>query len=400
MCVLPIMSSDIYFPVLPEIADYFDSTPLRVKNSLTLFLFGFAIGQLFYGVLSDLFGRKKLLTLGLVIYFISTLACALAPTIDFLNYARFLQGFAGCSGAIIGRVIIADYFDVKESAYIYTIIGPFIGASPVIAPIIGAVISTYWHWRYVFVFLAFVGLISLSLILLLLQESNNKQSKTTLSVYFLDCMKLFHNKKYLYYSSFVCGAYIAWFSFIVESSFLFSSHNFSLLQRSFLYIPLALPYILGNYLAKSLLKQSNIDNTMGKGLLLYTAGSIIFLFYAMISSKLVLIMIGMFLIVMSNGFLIPLGTAGAIGNITVNKGAGTALLGFIQLALSSFATFIVSYFEQSETQIQLALLIMVCGIVMWVCLRKLSVICAYPVSTDTVQYNEPKPSARIEKESL
>lgn len=398
MCVLPILSSDIYFPVLPEIADYFGTTPLRVKNSLTMFLFGFAIGQLFYGVLSDRFGRKKLLILGLVIYFISTLACAIAPNIEFLNYARFLQGFAGCSGAIMGRVIIADYFDVKESAYIYTIIGPFIGVSPVIAPIIGAAISTYWHWRYVFVFLAFVGLILLGLILLLLQESNNKQTKTTLSVYFLDCIKLLYNKKYLYYSSFVCGAYIAWFSFIVESSFLFSSHHFSLLERSFLYIPLALPYILGNYLAKKLLKQSNIDSAMGKGLLIYTIGSVIFMFYAMVSSKLVLIMIGMFLVVMSNGFLIPLGTAGAIGNIKVNKGAGTALLGFIQLALSSFATFIVSYFEHSETQIQLAILIMACSIVMWVCLRKLSAISIHHAST--AQYNETSASTRIEKESL
>ncbi|MGV3740085.1 MAG: hypothetical protein ACO1N3_02180, partial [Gammaproteobacteria bacterium] len=181
----------------------------------------------------------------------------------------------------------------------------------------------------------------------------------------------------------------------VGGPFLFSSHNFSLLQRSFLYIPLALPYILGNYLAKKLLKQSNIDNTMGKGLLLYTTGSTIFMFYAMVSSKLVLIMIGMFLIVMSNGFLIPLGTAGAIGNINVNKGAGTALLGFIQLTLSSFATFIVSYFEQSETQIQLALLIMVCGIVMWVCLRKLNAICN--LHADTEQYSEKNHSASVEK---
>lgn len=102
MCVLPILSSDIYFPVLPEIAAYFHTTPLSVKNSLSLFLFGFAIGQLFYGVLSDLFGRKKLLMLGLIIYFFSTLACAIAPTIDF-KLRQIFSRFCGMFRCYYGQ---------------------------------------------------------------------------------------------------------------------------------------------------------------------------------------------------------------------------------------------------------------------------------------------------------
>ena len=190
MCVLPILSSDIYFPVLPEIALYFHATPLSVKNSLTMFLFGFALGQLFYGVLSDLVSRKKLLQFGLIIYLISSVACAIAPTIAWLNYARFFQGFAGCAGAILGRVIIADHFDVKESAYIYTIIGPFIGLSPVIAPIIGAILSIYWHWTFVFLFLACIGLLLWGFVTALLPDSHNQQSQNSLRLYLKSCIKI------------------------------------------------------------------------------------------------------------------------------------------------------------------------------------------------------------------
>lgn len=371
MCVLPIMSSDLYFPILPEITFYFHTTSLHVQNSLSLFLFGFALGQLFYGVLSDHVGRKTSLITGLVICFFSTVGCALAPTIEFLNYARFFQGFGACAGAIMGRAIVADCFDVKESAYLYTIVGPFIGSSPAISPLIGGVLSLYWGWQSIFVFLACVVFGLLMLILLFLQESHTKRSKQTILGYFQDCTRLIHNKEYLCFSSFACGAYLAWFAFIVESSFIFSSYNLSVLNRSFLYVPLAVPYIIGNYMAKSFLKKMEMNQVINKGLFLYNAGLVTLAIYTFFASKLLLIMIAMFFIVMANGVLIPLGTAGALGNIEVNKGAATAVLGFVQLALSSLGTYIVSFFEVGRSQVQLVLLILFCSLVMWFCQRKL-----------------------------
>lgn len=375
MCVLPILSSDIYFPILPEIARYFNTTPLAVKNSLTFFLLGFSIGQLFYGVLSDHFGRKTMLIVGLLIYLLATLACMLAPSIDFLNYARFFQGFGGCAGAIMGRAIIADSFDVKESAHIYTIIAPFIGLSPAVAPVIGAVISIYLHWQLVFAFMLCFSFILLIFIVSSLQETHTIRSKICFSDYFRNCLQLIYNKKYLCYSSFACGAYIAWFAFIVESSFLFSSYHLGLLQRSFLYVPLAVPYLIGNHFAKKLImKNLEISYILKRGLVLYTVGLMIMLIYSLMIQNLLLIMVGMCIIVASNGFLIPLGTAGALSSIDgSHKGAATAALGFVQLVLASLGTYIVSFFQESSSQIQITLLVLFCTLIMWFCLKKINV---------------------------
>jgi DHA1 family bicyclomycin/chloramphenicol resistance-like MFS transporter len=143
------VSIDMYLPGFPAIEQEFGTRGVEV--TMAAFIVGIAVGQLFYGPISDRFGRKPPLYVGFAVYMIGALGCALAVNMTMLTVMRVVQALGGCAGLVIGRAIVRDRCEPHEAARAFTTLTMIVALGPVLAPAIGGVIVTYLGWRATFV---------------------------------------------------------------------------------------------------------------------------------------------------------------------------------------------------------------------------------------------------------
>ncbi|GAA1395883.1 multidrug effflux MFS transporter [Kitasatospora putterlickiae] len=153
------LTTDLYLPGLPAIADDLAAEPAAVQLTLTFSMFGVAAGQLLFGPLSDRFGRRPPLLAGLVVYTLASLACVVAPNLTVLIAARFIQGAAGAAGLVIGRAVARDRFEGVAMIRFLASITLISGLAPILAPLFGAQLLRFTSWRGTFGALAALGLL-------------------------------------------------------------------------------------------------------------------------------------------------------------------------------------------------------------------------------------------------
>ena len=129
------LSIDMYLPALPILADYFQTSASFIQLSLTFFLLGISLGQLFAGPISDIRGRRKPLLIGLIIYFIVSILCVFSPSIWTFILLRFIQGLAGSFGMVISRAIVRDLYSGTELTKFFALLSLVNGAAPILAPV-------------------------------------------------------------------------------------------------------------------------------------------------------------------------------------------------------------------------------------------------------------------------
>jgi MFS transporter, DHA1 family, multidrug resistance protein len=144
------LAVDMSLPALPTLAAAFGTSAARAQLTIGLYLLGYALGQLFYGPLSDRFGRRPMLLIGMSIYTLSGFLCAFAPSIEAMVMLRLLQGFGGCVGVVVTRAAARDYFHGSELAQMLSSITAIQAFGPLLAPMIGGVIATHFDWPVIF----------------------------------------------------------------------------------------------------------------------------------------------------------------------------------------------------------------------------------------------------------
>lgn len=130
-------SIDMYLPALPALGASLNASPGAVQGTLAIYFLGLACGQMLYGPMSDRFGRRGPLFVGLGLYTIAAAACALAPDVQTLTVARLFQALGGCSGMVIARAMVRDVSDERGSVRLMAQLMLVMGIAPVIAPIVG-----------------------------------------------------------------------------------------------------------------------------------------------------------------------------------------------------------------------------------------------------------------------
>ncbi|MFJ4919425.1 multidrug effflux MFS transporter [Streptomyces sp. NPDC088725] len=158
LTALPPISMDGYLPALPEVTRSLNSPAATVQLTLTACLAGMALGQIVIGPMSDRWGRRRPLLIGMVAYIVATAICALAPTTELLIGFRLLQGLAGAAGIVISRAVVRDLYDGEEMARFFSTLMLISGVAPVVAPLLGGQVLRLTDWRGIFVVLTFVGL--------------------------------------------------------------------------------------------------------------------------------------------------------------------------------------------------------------------------------------------------
>jgi DHA1 family bicyclomycin/chloramphenicol resistance-like MFS transporter len=152
-------SIDMYLPGFPRIATDLETTIDKVQLSLTSYLIGICIGQILYGPLLDRFGRKKPLYVGLFLYVLASLGCALTSSVDELIFMRFFQAMGGCVGLVASQALVSDLFPSDKRAEVFSMITLVIAVSPMIAPTVGGYVTGMVSWHWIFIILA--GIVSL-----------------------------------------------------------------------------------------------------------------------------------------------------------------------------------------------------------------------------------------------
>ncbi|MCE2933472.1 MAG: Bcr/CflA family efflux MFS transporter, partial [Hyphomicrobiales bacterium] len=152
------LSTDMYLPSLPSIQQHFGATTAQAQWTLSAYLLGFALGQVFYGPLSDRRGRKQVMLAGLALYAFANLASAMAPSLEVLIAARFLQGVGAAGPMVLARAIVRDLHEGREAGQMLARMGTIMGIVPAIAPMLGAGIEILSGWRMNFLAVVFLAI--------------------------------------------------------------------------------------------------------------------------------------------------------------------------------------------------------------------------------------------------
>lgn len=173
-------SIDMYLPGFPGIAKSFGVDTAHVSLSLSSFFIGISCGQVIYGPLIDRFGRKPPLYAGLILYLVASAGCFCAQSLNVLIGLRFLQALGSSAAGVVSLAMVRDLFPVKDNAKVISLLLLVLGASPLIAPSVGGIISASFGWRAIFLVLFLIAFIMLMVVFLSLSESHQPDRSVSL----------------------------------------------------------------------------------------------------------------------------------------------------------------------------------------------------------------------------
>ena len=342
------ISTSIYIPSLPSLVESLATDAEKVNLTLSMFLFGFAVGQLVYGPLSDRFGRRPVLLVGIALYVAASIACTFATTIEGLIAGRLAQGMAACAGPVIGRAIVRDVYGPTRSAKAMAYIGVALAISPAVAPIIGGYLQVWFGWRAAFVFLCVVGVVILVGVWALLEETNAHTDAGALNLRGLVRAYgvLLSSPAYYGYSLAVAFVFAGLMAFAAGSPFVFIDLlGLGPAQFGMLAILNVAGFLAGSLAAGRLTQRHGIDRMLAAGVSLCLAGGGAMAAIALAGAiGIAQIVVPMMVFTAGMGIVLANGFAGALAPFPRIAGTASAVLGFLQMAVAGTASLVVGAF--------------------------------------------------------
>ncbi len=248
----------MYLPGFPEMAEKLNTPISNIQLSLTAYLVGIAVGQLFYGPLLDKYGRKKPLYFGLGIYILASIGCAMSQTVENLIFMRFLQAIGGCAGMVSAQAIVRDIFPINKIAQAMSLLVLVIAVSPMIAPTLGGFVTAAYDWHWVFIIQAGLTAIIWVATVLVLPDGASPDSEVSLKPkqVWKGYIKVLENRQFLVYMLVGGIAGSAPFVYIASSADVFMNlYQFTEQQFGWLFGILAFAMIGSTQLNHILLKK-------------------------------------------------------------------------------------------------------------------------------------------------
>ena len=352
-------STDTYLPAMSSMAEYFSSSASRIQLTLTSFFIAFAFGQLIYGPLSERFGRKKPLYVGMVLFIVSSLLCAFASNVEELILWRFFQALGASAGVVISKAIITDRFDTKESVTIYSAIMIVMGVAPMIAPLVGGYINQFLGWKYIFIFLFGIGVL-VTIFLLKIEETGEKSKNAS---FFSPYLTLCKSRNFLVYSLVGGVSMGGMFAYITDAPFIFVDHfRFSGSEFAWIFALNALAFVLASKLNIKLIAYSTPNILIKRATLVQVIISCgLLALVILIGDSVYTLIATLFLFMGTLGFIIANSTSLALENLHVNASYAGALMGAMQFLIAGIASALVGVIGM-EGSLNLAIIMSVCSV--------------------------------------
>ena len=345
MTALTALAIDMSLPALPALSAEFDASPERVQLTLSLFIIGYACGQIFHGPLSDRFGRKPILIAGLVIYVAAAIVCALSRSIGLLILARLVMGFGGCVGPVLARAVVRDHYGGPHAAQMFSSLTAVFALAPLVAPTVGGWLLVHFSWRAIFVVLAlFAGTLFVVIVF------GFTESLTTPDADALRLGRLVRNYQ-TFLASRICFGYallngLCWsgiFAFLSASPFVFITvYGVAPEHYGYYFAVLAVALVIGALSNKRLLRRHAHERVLRWGLMATVAGGVAVLAACVTRwSGAGGVMAGFMLYIWGQAVVAPNAMAAALEPIPHMAGTGAALMGTIQMGAGAIAGYIV-----------------------------------------------------------
>ncbi|MBN9735716.1 MULTISPECIES: multidrug effflux MFS transporter [unclassified Pseudonocardia] len=363
ICVLALLTAvaplatDMYLPVLPDVAADLGASASAAQLTLTAFLVGLASGQLVIGPLSDGWGRRRLVLAGTVLLFLASVAAAFAPSVPVLVAARFLQGFGGAAGVVLSRAMISDRTSGDRTARLFSLMMAINGIAPVVAPVLGSSLGGPIGWRGIFGVLAALALVMLASSALAVRETLPVTARSagglrrTLS----DVRALLRRRRYVGYVLAFATAFAMMFAYISGSPFVLQQTlGLSTTQYAIAFGVNAMGLVTGSIvsgrLSSRIAPRRQLVTAVGLLVVLCAALTVTVLLGAARWPVLVLL----FGILTTQGFVLGNSSALASGEVRDRAGTGSALLGATQFGLGALVSPLVG---SSATVMAVAMLV-------------------------------------------
>jgi MFS transporter, DHA1 family, multidrug resistance protein len=377
MTALGPLSMDLYLASLPDIERLMSATTADAQLTISIYLVGYAIAQIFYGPLSDRYGRRPVLLWALAVFVVAGSACAMATSIEMLIVGRFVQSLGGAGSQVIARAIVRDLYSGPRAGRELSLIGAVMALAPIIGPIFGGALHMAFGWQSNFVFVVVAGLIIAAVVWKLLPETLREPVRepiTPVSI-FRGFGGFLADNRYLAYLGLITFSYAGLFAWISGSAFV--------LQRIYVLNPFQFGvafgvscagYLIGTLIASKLVMRSGIGLTIGIGVLAQAGGGLFMVLAVALGwSSSVWILLAIAVYLFGLGFAGPQAMAGALTPFPDRAGSASSLFGFVQQSWAAIVGVVVGHLlGNSALPMAVAIAIMgVATLVIWATTRNI-----------------------------
>lgn len=346
LSVLGFLATDMYLPAFAAIQADLQTPASAVSASLSLFLAGFAAAQLLWGPLSDRYGRKPVLLIGLTIFALGSLGMLWVENAATLLVLRFVQAVGVCAAAVIWQALVTDYYPSQKVNRIFAAIMPLVGLSPALAPLLGSWLLVHFSWQAIFATL-FTITVVLILPIFWLKPTTKARNNSQDGLTFTDLLR---SKTYrgnvLIYAA--CSA--SFFAWLTGSPFILSEMGYSPAVIGLSYVPQTIAFLIGGYGCRAALQKWQGKQLLPWLLVLFAVSVIATWAAGFISHvSLVEILIPFCVMAIANGAIYPIVVAQALRPFPHATGRAAALQNTLQLGLCFLASLVVSWLISIST---------------------------------------------------
>ena len=272
-----ILSTDLYTPSLPELDQVFGTTDRAVKLTMSVNFLGYALGPLLVGPLADHFGRRRVLGIGLGLFALLSMLCAVAPDIWTLIALRGLQGACGSVASVLCVVLIRDLFRGPEAVKVLSLYGASIGIAPAIGPLLGGIVHVWAGWWANFVLLSILGAIAAAMVWRVIPEGGGG-APFTLRLSLRRYRRLLRNTVFLRFALAIGATFAGLFAYITVGPYLFIERfGIATEDYGFYYGASVIAYIVGAAVANRLADRVSALTLTKTGAVFGIAGAVVFL---------------------------------------------------------------------------------------------------------------------------
>ncbi|MFZ0844355.1 MAG: multidrug effflux MFS transporter [Pseudolabrys sp.] len=371
------LTTDMYQPSLPNIAQQLSASTAQVQLTISAYLIGFALGQIFYGPLSDRHGRKPVLLCAVALYCVASLVCALSDSVEMLIVARFAQALGGSGGVVLARAIVRDLYSGARAGRELSLIGSVTALAPVLAPVVGGILQTGFGWRSIFVTLVIAGLASGGMVWLRLPETLATRAAEPVSP--VNMLKSYRvvarHPAFLAYLGISTASYAGLFAWISGASFVLQNlYGLTPFNFGIAFALGSIGYMTGTLIAARLVARLGLDGIIGLGSVAVSIGGLgMVAAVALGLTSAISLVLPVAVYLAGLGMVLPQTIAGAMTPFPERAGTASALLGFIQQSAAALCGAVVGWLLGANAwPMAIAVAVMGCTtLAIWLSTRRL-----------------------------
>lgn len=351
---LPQLSETVYSPSLPDIANALSISEAMAQYTLTIYLLSFGIGTLFWGKISDIFGRKPCVLAGIFIFILGSFQCYISESITMLMIGRFIQAFGGSIGSVLGQAISRDAFHGPSLGKVYSSVGSALALFPAIGPVIGGLIAEQFHWSYIFLLLILFAIVLSVLVMKKLPETHHSRTRVSM---FNTFSKLVRDKKILAFCIIISACNGIYFSYFAEGSFyLIERLGLSPSQYGLTFIMIAFASMLGGIVSKRLHSKHSSTEILFAGMNIMLISTAAFTLFSCINAvfklpntlMIFVTIISQMITIFGMCMTISNSLALALSDYKYAIGTASSIFGFAYYCITSFLTFLMGYLHDGS----------------------------------------------------